>query len=68
LVRAKGKGSSKGIGDSLWAIDGHYIKFLAEHSLAELPARALLGRWYGSYDTWNWRAVGAILTAPRLAP
>lgn len=68
MVRAKGKASSKGIGDSLWAIDGNYVKILAEHSLAELPEEALLGRWYGSPDMWNWYAVGAVLTGPRLRP
>lgn len=56
-VRARGKGSSLGHGDSLWLMRGSYIKELQELGLKNLPERAILGRWYGRPGTWDWDAV-----------
>lgn len=60
-VRARGKGSSNGYGDSLWLIRGSAVRELQELGL-KLPGWAVLGTWYGAPRTWDWDAIGKILT------
>lgn len=60
-VRARGVGSANGKGDALWLIQGAAVKELQEHGL-RLPEEYVLGRWYGDPRTWDWGAVGVILT------
>jgi hypothetical protein len=62
MIRAKGKGSSEGYGDSLWMVTGSAARLLAEGGLGELPQSAILGYWPGEPSAWNWRIVKRILT------
>lgn len=61
-VRAKGKGSANGHGDSLWLIRGSAVAELQELGL-KLPGEAVLGIWYGAPRYWDWNAVAAIIAA-----
>jgi hypothetical protein len=60
-IRAKGKGSADGRGDSLWLVRGSAVKELQELGL-KLPGWAILGIWYGPPKEWDWAAVSAIIT------
>ena len=62
-VRARGTGSSRGKGDSLWLVRGAAAGELLEHGLRLDPAH-VVGVWYGPPATWGWDAVAAALTAP----
>lgn len=59
-VRAKGKGSSDGRGDSLWVIRGSAIVDLQDYGL-KLPESAVLGRWYGGPRSWDMERVKGLL-------
>ena len=59
-VRARGKGSSKGYGDSLWLIDGAAIKELQEYGL-QLPEEFVLGSWFGGPSSWDWDKIERLL-------
>ncbi len=60
-IRAQGKGSSGGAGDSLWLVRGSAVKELQELGLEGLPSWAVLGMWKGPPRSWEWAEIGAIL-------
>lgn len=62
LVRARGAGSSGNHDDSLWAIDGAFIRPLSMIGLGMLPKESILGFWAGPPADWNWRKLQEILT------
>jgi hypothetical protein len=62
LIRAGGLGSSNREGDALWAVAGHSIRLLNEMGLQKLPEDAVLGRWNGYPDQWDWYRLEQILT------
>lgn len=60
-VRARGKGSSNGLGDALWIIKGNGIEALQEQGLRLAEEHVLL-RCYGAPRSWDWLAVTHCLT------
>lgn len=63
LVRATGRESSGGAGDSLWLLRGDAAADLADAGLTRCPSHLVLGVWPGSPDMWRWDEVGQLLLA-----
>lgn len=62
-VRTRGQGSAEGRGDGLWLLSGAGVDAAAAGGLrAALEGGHVLGKWLGPPRSWDWRAVGRILT------
>lgn len=61
-IRAMGRGSSGGRGDSLWIVRGDAVDELQEHGL-RLDPMHVLAVWQGPPASWNWDALAALLTS-----
>lgn len=59
-VRARGVHSSRGTGDALWIVQGGAADILQAEGL-KLPAEHVLLTCFGPPESWDWRAVGALL-------